>query len=72
MFPKFKNKLIVAICLIWISFKSAVGTTLIIATGEVPPYISETPNESFLTDLFQQIAHEMDVTFSVAVFPCWT
>jgi polar amino acid transport system substrate-binding protein len=46
-------------------------STLIIATGEIPPVISENPDRSFLTAVFGALELEMGVKF-VFKFQPWT
>jgi polar amino acid transport system substrate-binding protein len=64
-----KHALILSICLFWIVSASKAENTLIIATGEYPPFISESPEDSFLTDLFDEIGREMGVSFKFKFLP---
>ena len=54
----------------WLS-SPAYATTpvLMIATSELPPYISADPQRSFLTDLLPEIGKEMGVTFELRFMP---
>lgn len=47
----------------------AAPPVLVIATNEAPPYISENPQDSFLTDLLEQVGREMGVTFKFRFMP---
>jgi CheY-like chemotaxis protein len=58
-----RQRLILCVCVIGFSSKGWAETTLIIATGELPPYVSENQKESFLTEVLHQVAQEMGVTF---------
>jgi len=49
--------------------KGLAETTLIIATGELPPFVSENREESFLTEVLQEVAREMRVTFFFQFMP---
>lgn len=60
---------LIGICLFGFISTGAAETKLIIATGELPPYVSKQPENSFLTDLFREIANEMDVRFEFKFFP---
>ncbi len=64
-----KHFLILSVCLIGFASTGMAETTLIIATGEYPPYISERPEDSFLTDIFHEIGKEMGVTFTFKFLP---
>lgn len=64
-----KQFLILSVCLLGCASTGMAETTLIIATGELPPYVSERPEESFLTDLFQEVAKEMGVTVTFQFLP---
>ena len=66
---KWKQFLILSICLIGCASIARSEPVLIIVTGELPPYVSGQPGESFLTDLFPAIAKEMGVTFEFKFFP---
>jgi len=61
--------LIIAICVIGFASTGLAETTLIIATGELPPYISENQNENFLTEVLNNVAQEMGVTFEFKFMP---
>jgi polar amino acid transport system substrate-binding protein len=47
----------------------AAPQVLVIATNEAPPYISENPQNSFLTDLLGHVAREMGVAFEFRFMP---
>jgi polar amino acid transport system substrate-binding protein len=47
----------------------AAPPTLVIATNEAPPYISADPQQSFLTDLLEEVAREMGVSFTFRFMP---
>lgn len=44
-------------------------TVLTIATGELPPYVSAQPQQSFLTDLLHEVGHQMNVRFRLVFMP---
>ena len=56
-------------CVIGFSTDVFAETTLIIVTGEIPPMISEQPENSFLTEIFQEVGKEMDVKFVFQFLP---
>lgn len=64
------RRLVVA-CLAALGAVSAQAATpvLIIATSELPPYVSVKPQDSFLTDLLPQVAREMGVRFEFRFMP---
>lgn len=43
--------------------------TLVIVAGELPPYVSERREQSFLSTLFQEIGREMGVNFEFRFMP---
>jgi polar amino acid transport system substrate-binding protein len=43
--------------------------TLVIVSGELPPYVSERREQSFLSTLFQEIGREMGVNFEFRFMP---
>lgn len=47
----------------------AAPQVLTIATSELPPYISEEPQNSFLTELLQEVAKEMGVSIELRFMP---
>lgn len=47
----------------------AAPQVLTIATSELPPYISKDPQNSFLTELLQEIAKEMGVSIELRFMP---
>jgi len=65
-----KQIVILSLCVIGFSSNAFAETTLIIATGELPPITSEQPEKSFLTDVFQAVEKEMGVKF-VFKFLSW-
>ncbi|MFC3530615.1 substrate-binding periplasmic protein [Vogesella facilis] len=44
-------------------------TVLTIATGELPPYVSAQPQDSFLTELLHEVGHRMGVRFRFEFMP---
>ena len=58
-------------CLLLAVASSAFAQTevLHIVTGELPPFTSANPEESFLTEVLQEVAKEMGVTFIISVVP---
>ncbi len=65
----YRQLLILCACVIALTSNAWAGTTLVIATGELPPYVSENQKESFLTEVFQEVAREMGVTFEFRFMP---
>lgn len=61
--------LILIVSVIGFSSKVSAETTLVIATGELPPYVSENRNESFLTEILNEVAREMGVKFVFKFMP---
>ncbi len=47
----------------------AATRVLVIATGEIPPYVSERPEDSFLSELFDAIGPEMGARFEFRFMP---
>lgn len=47
----------------------AAPKILIIATSELPPYVSANPQNSFLTELLPKVGNEMGVTFKFRFMP---
>ena len=64
-----KHVVVLSVCVFGMLSTGAAETTLIIATGEYPPYISERKDESFLTDVFESVGKEMGVTFVFKFMP---
>ena len=64
-----KQLLMLSVCVFGYAATGAAEMTLIIATGENPPYVSERPEESFLTDIFLEVAKEMGVMFDFQFMP---
>jgi polar amino acid transport system substrate-binding protein len=61
--------LILCVCVMGIASKVSAETTLVIATGELPPYVSENREESFLAEVLHEVAHEMGVRFVFKFMP---
>lgn len=64
-------KLIFLLCFFIIVF-TLTGwseTKLVIATNELPPFVSSDQDESFLTDLLMEIGREIGVTFDFQFMP---
>lgn len=64
-----KQFFLMGVCLFGFISTSTAETKLIIATGELPPYVSEQPENSFLTDLFSAVAEKMGVKFEFQFMP---
>ncbi|MEH6563852.1 MAG: transporter substrate-binding domain-containing protein [Halopseudomonas sp.] len=64
-------QVVTALWLLWLGAAPAQAAlpVLVIATSELPPYVSATPQNSFLTDLLQEIGKEMDVRFEFRFMP---
>lgn len=62
---------VAAVCLAVMLAATAQASTpvLVIATSELPPYVSANPQDSFLTDLLPQVADEMGVRFEFRFMP---
>lgn len=60
---------ILIVSVIGLSSKVSAETTLVIATGELPPYVSENRKESFLTEVLDEVAREMGVKFEFKYMP---
>ncbi len=56
-------------CLPGMASAGGAETSLVIATGEIPPMISEEPENSFLTEIFQELGKEMGVKFVFKFMP---
>ncbi|SFU86447.1 substrate-binding periplasmic protein [Pseudoduganella namucuonensis] len=63
------RNLIAAISLCLACAGMAQAEELVIASNEAPPYVSSKPEDSFLTELFQEIGKEMGVTFVFKFMP---
>lgn len=63
------RNLIAAIFLSLAYLGMAQAEELVIASSEAPPYVSSKPQDSFLTELFQEIGKEMGVTFVFKFMP---
>ncbi len=48
---------------------NGLAEILVIATGELPPYVSRNPKDSFLTAVLTEVGHEMGVTFEFRFMP---
>ena len=57
------------LCLACFPVAAGAGTELVIATGELPPFVSEQPGKSCLTEIFRAVAQEMGVTFVFKFMP---
>ena len=66
---RWKQIVILSLCVIGFSSKGLAETTLIIATNELPPLVSENKKESYLTEALHEVAHEMGVTFAFRFMP---
>lgn len=51
------------------SSQGLAETALIIATGELPPYVSKNREESIMTEVLHEVAHEMGVKFVLRFMP---
>ncbi|WP_158611324.1 MULTISPECIES: hypothetical protein [Pseudomonas] len=62
---------VIALCLALVNSALALGApqVLVIATSELPPFVSAEPRESFLTELLPEVAKEMDVVFEFRFMP---
>ena len=62
---------VIALCLALVNSALALGApqVLVIATSELPPFVSAEPRESFLTELLPAVAKEMDVVFEFRFMP---
>jgi hypothetical protein len=56
---KWKCLLLLIIYLLGLAPTSNAGTKLVIATGKIPPAISEQLDQNFLTAVFQAVEKEM-------------
>jgi polar amino acid transport system substrate-binding protein len=61
--------IILIICGIGYPSEGSAQTTLIIATGELPPYVSTNPEESVMTEILHEVSHEMGVRFDFRFMP---
>lgn len=61
--------IILVICGIGYPSEGSAETPLIIATGELPPYVSTNPRESVMTEVLKEVGHEMGVTFVFRFMP---
>jgi polar amino acid transport system substrate-binding protein len=66
---RLKQIVFLYLCVIGISSTVFAETTLMIATGELPPITSEQPDNSLLTDVFQALGNEMGVKFVFQFLP---
>jgi len=64
-----KKLFMLGVCLLGFSSKGMAETTLVIATGELPPYVSQNKNESYLTEVLHEVAREMGVKFVFKFMP---
>jgi len=65
----YRHFFILCSCVIAFTSNALAETTLVIATGELPPYVSKDPKQSFLTEVFQEAGREMGVTFEFRFMP---
>lgn len=65
----YRRLFILCACVIAFASNGLAETTLVIATGELPPYVGENQNESFLTEVLQAVGREMDVRFEFRFMP---
>ncbi|SDH22175.1 substrate-binding periplasmic protein [Propionivibrio dicarboxylicus] len=64
-----KRLLALSACFVGMVSAAMSDTILVVATSEHPPYVSERPEQSFLTDLFLEIGKQMGVTFDFKYMP---
>ncbi len=62
-------RLFIIVCVIGYPSQGLTETTLIVATDELPPYVSTNPKESAMTEVLHEVAHEMGVTFVFKFMP---
>ncbi len=62
-------RLFIILIVIGYSAQGLAETTLIIATGELPPYVSTNPKESVMTEALHEVAYEMNVKFVFRFMP---
>lgn len=60
--------------IIWLSIAGCLSreladTVLILATNDLPPFVSRKPGESFLTEILDEVALEMNVRFVYKFMP---
>jgi polar amino acid transport system substrate-binding protein len=65
----YQTFLMLILCVFGLLSPVLAETKLIIATGELPPYTSTNPKESFLTEVLDEVAREMGVTFEFRFMP---
>ena len=61
--------LVLALTQLHVNWAHSAQPVLIIATSELPPFISAEPDNSFLTELLAEMADEMDVVFEFRFMP---
>jgi polar amino acid transport system substrate-binding protein len=64
-----KHVLILSALMFGMTSMCEAETTLIIATSDYPPYVSERPEDSFLTAIFHAVGKEMGVIFTFTFLP---
>lgn len=64
-----KVVLLLSACVLGMASTGRAEPTLVITTGEIPPAISEQPDKSFLTAVFQAVEKEMGVKFVFQFMP---
>ena len=62
-------QLILILTLLQGNWAYSAQPVLVIATSELPPFISAEPDNSFLTELLAEVADEMDVVFEFRFMP---
>jgi polar amino acid transport system substrate-binding protein len=67
--PTWRIFIILIGCVMGYSSQGWAETTLIIATGELPPYVSKNPKESVMTEVLHAVAKEMGVTIEFRFMP---
>ena len=67
----FKRVLVGSLLLLSVLSLSTFAQTeeLTIVTGELPPFTSANPEESYLTEVLQEVGKEMGVTFTIKFLP---
>jgi polar amino acid transport system substrate-binding protein len=67
--PTWRIFIILIGCVMGYSSQGWAETTLIIATGELPPYVSKNPKESVMSEVLHAVAKEMGVTIEFRFMP---
>lgn len=66
---KLRSLILLIATVIGYSSQGLAEPTLVIATGELPPYVSKNRNESVITEVLQEVAREMGVKFVFRFMP---